>query len=240
MGTPESLEQYYPWILEEQLTEVDPEIMAEYYCCLYVETPESMYGEYWVVAEAEDYDGLLGTFDENEYWFFNPIIALTVDGELDFGDGEGVRPGTYAYADTLLLGNDADQGSGVWLQMFISGTDFYDSNSYGTMCPTSNVLALSNFAYFATDGAHETQPYFGARNSGPEGYYDIPYETGSEPDREEIIEGDGTIVLNGVVYDAGNVLAPGAEIAITFRLWIPEPCNGNFDTGSLFFWGEAI
>jgi len=38
----------------------------------------------------------------------------------------------------------------------------------------------------------------------------------------------------------GNVLAPGAEMAITFKLSLPEPCNGNFDTGSLYFFGEAV
>ena len=29
-------------------------------------------------------------------------------------------------------------------------------------------------------------------------------------------------------------------MAVTFRLALPEPCNGDFDTGQLFFWGEAI
>ncbi len=41
-------------------------------------------------------------------------------------------------------------------------------------------------------------------------------------------------------YYLGNVLSPGAEIALTFRLALPEPCNGDFDSGSIFFWGEAI
>ena len=29
-------------------------------------------------------------------------------------------------------------------------------------------------------------------------------------------------------------------MALTFRLDLPEPCNGDFDTGSIYFWGEAI
>src|SRR3989338_2823789 len=56
-------------ILEEELTEFDPSVMAYYTCTLSVETPESMYGEYWVTVEALDLDGLSGTMDENEYWF---------------------------------------------------------------------------------------------------------------------------------------------------------------------------
>ena len=41
-------------------------------------------------------------------------------------------------------------------------------------------------------------------------------------------------------YYTANLLAPGAELALTFKLSLPEPCNGDFDTGSIYFWGEAI
>src|SRR3989338_1108343 len=95
----------------------------------------------------------MGTMDENEYWFLNPVIALSVDGDLAFED---VRPGTDSYSDTILVGNDADDGSGVMLDMFISGTDFYDSSSSGAACPTTNQLALDNFRYFVTNGAYST------------------------------------------------------------------------------------
>ena len=41
-------------------------------------------------------------------------------------------------------------------------------------------------------------------------------------------------------YQPGNILTPGAEIAMTFKLGLPEPCVGDFTDGSIFFWGEAI
>ena len=41
-------------------------------------------------------------------------------------------------------------------------------------------------------------------------------------------------------YYLGNVLAPGAEMSLTFRLSLPEPCNGDFTDGQIYFWGEAI
>jgi len=41
-------------------------------------------------------------------------------------------------------------------------------------------------------------------------------------------------------YYTGNILAPGAEMSVIFRLNLPEPCNGDFDTGQIYFWGEAI
>lgn len=196
-------------------------LMAVYECTLTVETSESMYGEYWATVEAEDYDGLLGTMAQNEYWFLNPVIALSIDGDLTFDD---VRPGSVARSSTLLVGNDADDGSGVLLDMYISGTDFYDSSSSGAMCPTTNQLSLAQFTYDVVNG-------------------------GQLAEDQAIAWGD-TIAQAGRIMDGAifgtpapnpfNFLAPGAEMAITFQLDLPEPCNGDFDTGAFYFWGEAI
>jgi hypothetical protein len=254
-------------MLEEELEYVPDNTAAYYTCILTVETPEGMEGEHWVTVEATDLDGLSGTMAENEYWFFNPVIALSIGGDLTF---EGVTPGTSAYSSTLLVGNDADSDSGVLMDMFISGTDFYDSDSSGAKCPVSNQLELGDgdstcdvssefsvapnsattdaFCYFATHGAYsgltdgrrdnegyvginygigfnDPNPFYGAFNGDPTGY--------------EIIQ-DPTIWLNGGPYFSSNVVSPGSEMAITFRLNLPEPCNGDFDTGSIYFWGEAI
>ena len=235
--------------------------MDYYTCTLTVETADSMYGEYWVTVEALDLDGLSGIMAENEYWFFNPVIALAIDGDMTF---ENVRPGTAAYSPTILVGNDADAGSGVMMDMFISGTDFYDSSSSGTMCPTTNQLNLqgpgfdgniltiadnTGFRYFATNGAYSTRTDLQSdlvvgdavqRMRDAEGYVNIEYGVGfNDPyafyNNAEILQAQ----LVGPYYEA-NVLAPGAEMALTFKLMLPEPCNGDFDTGSIYFWGEAI
>jgi len=226
-------------ILEEEIDQIGDNMAAFYKCILTVETPQSMYGEYWTTVEAIDLDGLSGTMDENEYWFFNPVVALSIDGDLEFTD---VRPGTQSYSSTLLVGNDADAGSGVLLDMFISGTDFYDSTSSGAKCPTTNQLALSNFDYFATQGAYSTQ--LDARGDA-EGYVPIGYGIGFNNPTPfygsyEIIHSINAGPLNPLIYQPGNILSPGAEQALTFRLSLPEPCNGDFDTGVINFWGEAI
>jgi len=222
-------------ILEEQITTFNSAVMRYYNCVLTVETTDSMYGEYWITVEATDLSGLSGTMDENEYWFLNPVIALSIDGEMSF---DNVRPGTSAYSSTILVGNDADAGSAVLMDMFVSGTDFYDSTSSGAMCPTTNQLSLGQFSYYTVNGAYST-------NTDPradtEGYVGIDYGIGfNNPnpfyDDSEILQADEKIGN----YYAANVLAPGAEMAVTFRLNMPEPCNGNFDTGSIYFWGEAI
>ena len=223
-------------ILEEEITAFDSTMMRNYICTLTVETSDSMTGEYWITVEATDLDGLSGIMDENEYFFLNPIIALSIDGDLEF---DNVRPGTSSYSSTLLVGNDAEDGSGVMLDMFISGTDFYDSTSSGAMCPTTNQLGLDAFSYFATNGAYSTSTDL--RGPDAEGYMGIDYGIGfNDPnpfyDNSEILQGGAAV--NG--YYPGNVLSPGSEIALTFKLNLPEPCNGDFDTGSIFFWGEAI
>jgi hypothetical protein len=233
-------------ILEEDLSgeALDTATQRYYTCTLTVETADSMYGEYWVTVEALDLDGLSGTMAENEYWFFNPVIALAVDGAMTF---DNVRPGTAAYSPTILLGNDADAGSGVMMDMFITGTDFYDSSSSGAMCPTTNQLALNAFSYFATSGAYSTRDDLQVNSAGTtvracdaEGYCNIEYGVGfNDPtpfyNDAEILQAQA----NGPYYVA-NTLAPGAEMALTFKLMLPEPCNGDFDTGSIYFWGEAI
>ncbi len=231
---------------EATLQQVFHEGTAAYYeCLLTVETPLSMYGEYFITVEATDLDGLSGTMAENEYWFLNPVIALSIEGDVVFED---VRPGTSSYSETILVGNDADEGSGVMMDMFISGTDFYDSTSSGAKCPITNQLSLSEFAYFATSGAYSTSGQ--SRNGGSlgvvsadsEGYLPIAYGIGfNDPNpfygNNEIIPSAANDKLS---YSPGNLLTPGAEQAVTFRLNLPEPCNGDFDTGSIYFWGEAI
>ncbi len=260
-------------ILEEKLDEFNPDVMAYYDCLFTVESPESMQDEFFLTVEAISVDGE-AIMDENEYWFFNPIVALAVDGDVEFED---VRPGSVAYSSTILVGNDAEEGSGVLLDMFISGTDFYDPDSSGAKCPDTNQLQLSNtrrspanivadggaetrssgwhnenacqagtdgitrdsdtdhLCYYATSGAYST---FNAPNHDNEGYVPIVY--GDRFTRD--FYNDAEIIQSGVgpVYHAGNFLAPGAEIALNFKLGLPEPCVGNFNEGDIFFWGEAI
>ncbi len=271
-------------ILEEDLTgtDLDPSTQAYYDCTFTVETPDSMYGEFWITVEVIGSDGLSSTMDENEFWFLNPVVALSIDGALEFED---VRPGSVAYSDTLLVQNDADEGSGVMLDMFISGTDFYDPDSSGAKCPTTNHLKLSqdsrsqaslgagtasrtgiddnecnadiphafsdvagstgltgvdnndHLCYFATGGTYSTA--LGDPRADDEGYVPIVYSDEFTTD----FFADAEIILNAFLpggYSAGNVLSPGSEIALTFKLALPEPCVGDFSTGSIFFWGEAI
>jgi hypothetical protein len=127
---------------------------AELYDCLFtVEPSPDMYGEYYVTIEVEDDSFDTSIIDENVFWFFNPIIGLRIEGDLIFED---LLPGETGYSETILLGNNADAGSGVMMDMFISGENFYDSGPSSAICPTTNELSLSNFRYYASNGAYNT------------------------------------------------------------------------------------
>ena len=257
---------------EEKLRHFKTETMSYYDCLFTVEGRDDMKGEAFTTVEALDDDGLTGLMDEEEFWFLNPELALTIDGEIAFED---VRPGTFNYGTgSVLVGNDAEGGSGVLLDMFISGTDFYDSDNSGAKCPDSNVLKLydpkhlvdghpTGIFYHGVSGAYTTQgadvggarpPLGSPRDKDKEGYVNIGYgDVFTRPgfyDGNEILNNKALDLSSDSIFDCpddgtkcysnGNVWSPGAETTLRFLLVLPEPCNGDFDSGMIFFWGEAI
>ena len=234
----------------EEEIEWNGDTMRWYNCILTVETPASMHGEFFAAAVATDLNGLWDEFAENELWFLNPVVALGLSGSLNFGV---VRPGATVLSDTLVLTNNAEAGSGVMLDMFIAGTDFYDPSHSGAMCPTSNVLRLrtgagqgeTGFRYQATNGAYGTCSHpggNGAAGADAQCYVQIPY----------YVDGAGDFAGNnnmnriiaqpaGGPYFPGNILSPGADMVLNFKLALPEPCNGGpFTDGEIRFFGEAV
>ncbi|MBW2970737.1 hypothetical protein KY320_01100 [Candidatus Woesearchaeota archaeon] len=256
-GFSEILPECNARIDEEVLTEFDSQIMGYYECTLTVETPATMHGEYWVSVEATDDGTIWVAADEQEYWFLNPVVALTLDGlPLLFGT---VRPGTISYSNSILVGNGAEAGSGVMMDMFISGTDFYDPANSGARCVITNRLKLGNnyvasgessndnvcqigftdtadhLCYYAVSGAYGTQ---NDPRSDAEGYAPIVYGDAFIRD----FYNDAEIIQDGLMgaYYMGNMLSPGSEMSITFKLGLPLPCVGDFSQGSIYFWGEAV
>ena len=108
-----------------------------------------------------------------------------------------------------------------------------------------NTESGDSLCYYASSGAYATDK---DPRADAEGYVPIVY--GDRFSRNfyndaEIIApsqavGGGLLSIGGVDYWAGNVLTPGSEIAMTFKLGLPEPCVGSFESGDIFFWGEAI
>ena len=215
----------------------DVETMRWYTCIFTVETPEAdnMHGEMWIVARVIDQDDNVDTVEEDSFFFLNPEIALAVSDEsvvFRAADGGAVEPGMRVYSNTFLVESAVEDDSSVMLEVSISGEDFFDPVSSHAKCPVSNVLALTNFAYFATSGDYSTLTNAG---SDAEGYDLVPYETGDINDRQFLIDDP-----NPADAFRPQVLMEGEEYAITLRLDMPRPCKGNFVDGEIFFWGRAI
>ncbi|MCX6750833.1 MAG: hypothetical protein NTZ83_05225 [Candidatus Pacearchaeota archaeon] len=100
---------------------------------------------------------------------------------------------------------------------------------------------MNRVSYYATNGDYSTlEDMEIGRTCDSEGYCGINYGIGfNNPhrfyDRNEIIQAQKV----GPYYTA-NLLSPGADMSIVFRVNVPEPCNGNFDSGQIYFWGEAV
>jgi len=183
-----------------------------YKCEFTAETPYSMYGEYWITAEVRTFLGEVKIAENmNLYYFFNPYIAISADGDIYFED---VEEGEIYLSTNLLIGNDGDRGSGVPLEFFISGTNFYDSSSSEALCPISNELSLRQLKFQVEYGGIKTK------------FKSIPY---GNYFNEDVIKP----LINGAT------VLPGGEMKVVFRLKIPRVCSGSgFDTGSIYFWAR--
>ncbi len=225
--------------LRNNFTEFNPKIMKYYDCVFTVETADSMYGQYWAVPEAEDNDGNLGIMNESEFVWTNPVIALSLNGDIGF---ENLTPGKIAYSNEISIGNDVDEGSGVVLDMFISGTDFTSSEDF-SHCPEKQTLGLDRFSYKAEIENYSTMNDLGIggnRHKDNEGYVNMGYGIGFNNPNPfyngfEIIQ-DGK---EGAYY-LGNQVREGQDMNVRFKIDVPKNCTGSFDNGNIYFWGEAI
>jgi hypothetical protein len=241
-------------INSEQLTTFYPSIMSYYDCSYTVKSPDYNHGEYFLTVEAQDADGNNAVLNEDEYWFLNPVISLTTNSDLAFGN---LVPGKVSYSKALTVKNDAEAGSGVMVDMFISGTDFTDESYTSgkndiSYCPGPGKLGLDRVRYFAKNAAFSTKNNL---DSDFEGYLSLPQGTDLSNSKRimrnnvcmsnygygdfaNATRGSSTIV--DADWNCGNALSPGSDMTLTFKVDVPELCVGNFDDGQIYLWGEAI
>ena len=123
--------------------------------------------------------------------------------------------------------------------MFITGTNFYDRSSDISFCPDEGVLSLDRFSYYAKNGEYDT---LSTSNADSKGYRPLNYGIGfNDPN---IFYNYAEIIPKGldsqIPYYTGNILKPGEDMTVNFKLDIPQSCMGDFDSGGIFFWAEAI
>lgn len=232
--------------LNGNYTSFDSNIMKYYDCTFTVETSDSMYGQYWIVPEVMDVDGQRRVINESELFYLNPVISISINDTVRFNN---LTIGKTSYSNEIEVKNNADAGSGVKLDMFISGTNFYTTNGADVGCsPEENRLNLSFFRYYAENGIYSTTNDLEigrigglAREKDSEGYVNMDYGFGfNNPnvfyDGFEMIQ-DGQ---NGAYYD-GNEIGIGESVKIKFKLNVPaDICSSTFDAGEIYLWAEAI
>ncbi len=151
-----------------------------------------------------------------EYFFFNPSVSLDIEPTtLIFNN---IGPGQTGYSENITINNTAE--GGVQVQLYIYGTDFYDSRHNDTICPLTNKLSLTNFAYYAEYSYNSSINTTLNSDSGTQGYSPITYV------RRELI-------------NTTQLLSPGEYAIVNIRLSLPNPCNGVFDEGNIFFYAET-
>ena len=177
---------------------------------------------------------------------FNPSLELeALGGPIDFGS---VEPDSTALSNTIYLRNNAEEGSGVVMDMYIAADDYLtDPIDPDAVCPTGNGISYDNFRYYATKGSI---------NSGPDNNAFPALATNTAPFEECVDLQDGEpdefVQLpsySGHIQDMchiinwipeGSLLTQGSEMSITFKLVVPSVCEGHFTDGQFRFVGRVV
>ena len=227
------------------LNKFDSNIMEEYNCSYVVQYDD--HGLYDFSVNAYDYNNQANnnTLYEDT-WFLNPTIGITLDGAMKFSSPV---PGTSSYSPKVQIKNSGETGSGLDMSVYIAGTDFYDGNTTGPMCPTTNQLELKNFAYHAVNGNYDTKDDPRADKDGYTSISKIDVGLENRYNPNQILDVGKVNNNNYEVLQVGkdntglykgNIVTAGKSIDTTFRFNVPSPCKGSFDYGNIYIWGQTI
>lgn len=216
--------------------------MGEYVCKLTIEP--NCHGQKWLGIKVIDLTDLSSTMQEAESWFCNPEVDLTVSGDGTFGE---LGPGQQG-ATTFSVENSAEEGSGTLISLSIAGKDFFDPESSGALCPNTNKLDLqgveapsdtifdTGFWYSAVMGSKSTNQV--APN--PNGYKRIPYGNSIQDSDPLFSNSNSAGEWRKFQPNQLTPMSPGSEATIVLRLGIPQPCNGEFSSGTISLFAVAL
>jgi hypothetical protein len=172
---------------------------------------------------------------------FNPSLSLTLTrfSTISFGT---VTPGSIATSNSVYLKNSGDLGT--ILDIYIDSEDsFTDPNpTNNTICPTGNGIKYDRFSYYATKGSINSgmndNSWYGVGKSNSTGLCKTNQDEFTNLTSHSGNIGDMCRVINWA--REGSFLTQGAEMSITFRLNVPNPCSGHFTNGQFYFVGKII
>ena len=197
------------------------------------------------------------TSRETDLINFNPELALTLTGgAIDFGT---VEPGSTTISNTVYLGNDAEAGSGVLMDMYIESDDYFtDPLNPLALCGAGNGIPYTAFSYYATKGSINSgrngnqYSWYGlgdgnwnnACSANKDEFTELPSHSGNIDDMCRIINNadtDGIPAPGDVAASAtAGLLSQGAEMSLRFKLEVPDRCIGSFTDGQFHFVGRVV
>ena len=197
------------------------------------------------------------TSQETDLINFNPELALTLTGgAINFGT---VEPGSTTFSNTVYLGNDAEDGSGVLMDMYIASDDYFtDPSNPLALCGAGNGIPYTAFSYYATKGSinsgtnGDSDSWYGlgdgnwneACSANEDEFTELPSYSGDIQDMCRIINNadanTGSYQGDVAASATAGLLSQGAEMSLTFKLDVPTPCIGSFTDGSFRFVGRVV
>ncbi len=231
-----------PQIGLKDLTGFNPTYDVLYTCTYTVTGQDTDLAGKVVVIASDTSNNQAPTLEET--WAFNPGISASVNfdslGTLTF---PSAQPGTTVYSTNSLLIQNTALG-GVDLAVFMAGNDLVDTAHSGALCPTSNVLSITNIGYRCNIGSYFSENWTEIPNlkqSAQCGETGVLPETTGEGTNTNI--GSQPTCLVDSSWPFSNLLIPdehskvsdsilhnGAQAQCTFQLNVPFPCMGTFSS----------
>lgn len=228
-------------ILPPQLGSIGPGFNAAYdvlYSCTYT-AGMSDSGLQPVSVVISDIAGNTASTLDEMFTFNPPILAsVSFDSGTSLMFPSGVQPGTTTFATNSLLITNA--GSGVDLIVFLTGNDMWDNTTASSgiaLCPTTNVLNISNVGYKCKVGSFTSEQYTPLpelKQSAACAWSGVLW--GKTADQITCLVPDGTPgwpYSNLLIPDPGalitdSILHSGVTAQCYFDLNVPRPCFGTY------------
>ena len=233
-------------------------LFAFYRCQFIVQSGWTAESELSIFARDGELDVCLYPNEVTTIWDdfmnFNPSLELDVlGGPVDFGT---IEPGSRSISNSVYLRNNASDGSGVVMDMYIAADDYFtDPTNPEAICPTGNGIRYDQFRYYATKGSVNSGPNdnafralatntaeFEECNDIQDGEWDefvqLPSYSGDIRDMCHIINWDPD--GNPATPNELSLLTQGSEMSITFKLIVPDICEGHFTDGQFRFAGRVV
>jgi hypothetical protein len=217
------------------------------YGCLMTVTPDMVGNPVGdpsdVVVQVSDTSITTVTTDVQS-WYFNPAISISVS--FDAGTAitfPAAQAGQTVYStNTLMIENTAK--GGVDLAAYLAGNDLTDTSGTG-LCPTSNVLNVSNLAYRCKVGTYMSEVYTPLQHLNTKEACEKLSDRQCMIDERSTCADDGRGFIfddhhrscfNDLLPDASkeetSILYNGHTAECWFQLTVPLPCIGTFSAAN--------